>query len=104
MGLAWVVRAWLNGSSPVEVQACSAMLRMRVTNGSQVAIAGTHTAQNQMPAPASQNRPNSRALAQRKRAILSAPLVTKLSCDTGSLALLRRNSDRNSGRRCLTKV
>ena len=34
------------------------MLRIRVTSGSQVAIATTHTAQYQMPAPASQNRPN----------------------------------------------
>jgi hypothetical protein len=49
-----------------------------VTNGSQVAIASTQTPQNQMPALASQNRPNSTALAQRKRAIFSAPLLTKL--------------------------
>src|SRR6202521_4201453 len=104
MGLAWVVRAWLNGSSPVEVQACSAMLRMRVTSDSQVAIAITQTPQYQMPAPNSQNRQNMTAFTARKRAILSAPLETKLSCDGSSLALPRRNSDRNNGSRCLTNV
>jgi hypothetical protein len=34
IGLARVVRAWLNGSSPLLVQACSAMLRIRVTRNS----------------------------------------------------------------------
>ena len=58
------------------------MLRMRVTKGSQVAIASTQTAQNQMPAPASQNSTNINAFTPRKRAILSAPLETKLSCDS----------------------
>src|ERR1700692_504461 len=95
IGLAWVVRAWLNGSSPVEVQACSAMLRMRGTSGSYVAIANTHTPQYQMPAPASQNRPNIKAFTARKRAILSAPLDTKLSCDTGSSAPPRGRRDRD---------
>src|SRR4051794_947727 len=104
IGLASVVRAWLNGSDPVLVQACSAMLRTRVTSGSQLAIANTQTPQNQMPAPASQNRPNSTALTQRNRAILSAPLETKLSCEISSSALLRLNNDRNSGSRCFTKV
>src|SRR3954449_858789 len=102
--LASVVRAWLNGSGPVLVQACSAMLRTRVTSGSQVAIANTQTPQNQMPAPASQNRPNSTALTQRNRAILSAPLDTKLSCEISSSLLLRLNSDKNSGSRCFTNV
>src|SRR6202790_4854489 len=103
-GLARVVRAWLNGSSPVEVQACSAMLRIRVTSGSQVAIASAQTPKYQLPAPASQNRTNRTAFTQRNRAILSAPLETKLSCDTVSSVLLRRNSDRNKGSRCFTKV
>src|SRR6516164_5843496 len=39
-----VVRAWLNGSSPLELQACSAILRMRVTSDSQLAIAASQTA------------------------------------------------------------
>src|ERR1700676_1082205 len=104
IGLARVVRAWLNGSSPVEVQACSAMLRMRVTSGSQVAIANTQTPKYQIPAPASQNSTNIKAFTARKRAILSAPLETKLSCDIGSSAAPRLNSDRNSGSRCLTNV
>ncbi len=99
-----MVRAWLNGSSPVEVQACSAMLRMRVTSDSQVAIATTQTPQYQMPAPASQNSANINAFTPRKRAILSAPLETKLSCDTSSSVWPRRNSDRNSGNRCFTNV
>ncbi len=60
------------------------MLRMRVTSGSHVAIATTQTAKYQMPAPASQNSPNSSAFASRKRSILSRPLETKLSCDTVS--------------------
>ena len=77
---------------------------MRVTSGSQVAIAITQTAQYQMPAPASQNSPNNSALRQRKRAILSAPLETKLSCESVSSALLRLNNDRNKGSRCLTNV
>ena len=38
------------------------MLRMRVTSGSQVAIANTQTPQYQMPAPASQNSPNSNGI------------------------------------------
>src|ERR1700676_2110752 len=103
-GLARVVRAWLNGSSPVEVQACSAMLRIRVTSGSQLAIANTQTPKYQMPAPASQNRANIKVLIARNRAILSAPLDTKLSCETAWSAPLRRNSDRNSGSRCFTNV
>ena len=80
------------------------MLRIRVTSGSQVAIPTTHTAQYQMPAPASQNSANITAFTPRKRAILSAPLETKLSCDTLPSPSLRLNSDRNSGSRCLTKV
>src|SRR5258707_15282159 len=80
------------------------MLRTRVTSGSQVAIANTHTPQYQMPAPANQNRPNRRAFTQRNRAILSAPEDTKLSCEISSSPLLRVNSDRNNGKRCFTKV
>src|SRR5450631_470127 len=80
------------------------MLRMRVTSGSQVAIANTQTPQYQMPAPAAQNKPNITAFRQRKRAILSEPLETKLSCDFPSSPLPRRNTDRNKGSRCLTKV
>src|SRR4051795_3931962 len=95
IGLASVVRAWLNGSGPVLVQACSAILRTRVTSGSQVAIANSHTAKYQTPAPASQNRANSNAFSRRNRAILSAPLDTKLSCDISWSALLRLNSDSN---------
>jgi hypothetical protein len=75
-----------------------------VTSGSQVAIPTTQTAQYQMQAPASQNSANITAFTPRNLVILSAPLETKLSCDTLSSPSLRRNSDRNSGRRCLTKV
>src|ERR1700753_4005458 len=103
-GLARVVRAWLNGSSPVDVHACSAMLRMRVTRGNQVAIASAHTPQNQIPAPASQNRPNRTVFATRKRAILSAPLETKLSWNNLSSGFLELNSDRNNGSRCFINV
>ena len=35
---------------------------------------------------------------------LSAPLDTKLSCETGSSVLPRLNSERNSGSRCFTNV
>ncbi len=77
---------------------------MRVTSGSQVAIANTQTPKYQMPAPASQNRTNIATFTARNRAILSAPLDTKLSWDTVSSPLLRLNSERNKGSRCFTKV